>query len=814
MQYQAPSLHAYLVTRRPQEFANKANWKRFATEEECKDFLEDLNTICVDVETNGLGAFLPGAKLLLVQLGNKERQYVIDRDTIDLEQFRPYLEDTKRKYIGHNLMFDFVWLSQNGIILRTGTMLDTQIAEMSITRGLQSTPVRQPNGLYVTDSEGSIVYKNVRTSLDYCVDNHLGIKMSKDERDDILKYGVWSEAVIEYSARDLLYLEDLLEKQSVIIQKKEVEKDFEEECLNIAPIGYVEISGIYLNYEGKDVNDYSWMQRFQESQADFVIKRHIMDQLHDDLTPGLATRLFMEKHYPDLDISTWDPKTSIRAWVKDNYPEVPFRKFPQRNHRLNWSSPDQVIRFFKEIGVSTFDDKAKKHTVDSKFLKRQRDPKGYISKYLQYMARAKDVSTYGTNWAEYIMPDGRIHSKYRLEVSTSRMACGNVSKGPFPNLQNVPNDPLTRSCFRGQGANRLICADFSDQEGRVLADRSGDPGLIDFYIKGKGDKHATVASMIYKVPVEAILAAKKKSKEELTARDKELLQMRQNAKAANFAIAYGGDGYTIANNLGIDIDEGRRIEKEYLDAFPGLREYFKKQRQFVWDNGYILVNPQTGKKVFIDRYEEWKRIDGLYGKAFRLSNKEFWQTMERWASPDKARQKHPGFANKTFGKRRAELIQAREKYWRYWNSKKNSMGRLALNYPIQGTAAIMTKRAVRYFYEENIANKLSTKSRGAWGKIKIANIVHDEVVVEEYIGPDGVEITTIEAENNAGYFLERNKVDNDTVTANGGVVLEAHQYKAETLTPILKECMERAGKELCPNVPMIAEPEVDYCWVH
>lgn len=76
---------------------------------------------------------------------------------------------------------------------------------------------------------------------------------------------------------------------------------------------------------------------------------------------------------------------------------------------------------------------------------------------------------------------------------------------------------------------------------------------------------------------------------------------RQIAKAAGFAINYGGTGFTIAKNLGISEEEGDFVYTSYFNAFPGLKNYFKRIQRDTLKKGFILIDPLTRRKNFFPR---------------------------------------------------------------------------------------------------------------------------------------------------------------------------------------------------------------------
>jgi len=210
--------------------------------------------------------------------------------------------------------------------------------------------------------------------------------------------------------------------------------------------------------------------------------------------------------------------------------------------------------------------------------------------------------------------------------------CHNSSNRP--NLQNIPASKPFRSAFIASPGFSLLNADYNSQESRVLAEVSGDAAMISFFNDGHPIHGEDIASKIYPELADVSLSDIKKYH-----KDK-----RQVAKGAGFAINYGGNGFTIAKNLGIDAEEGEFVYNAYFKAFPGLKKYFKKVQKESLSRGYILIDNITGRK--------------------------------NWFESPK---------NKM---------------------EKSSIERAALNFPIQGEAGSITKLAGIYFRRELISNKL------------------------------------------------------------------------------------------------------------
>ncbi len=356
---------------------------------------------------------------------------------------------------------------------------------------------------------------------------------------------------------------------------------------------------------------------------------------------------------------------------------------------LNWDSPKQVMALLEEYGVdTTINVKGEvKKTIDAKKLEPQQDDFPIIAPYLKYKEGQKEISTYGYKWKSYINPvTKRIHTTFKQLMDTGRLSCGSKDDNT-PNLQNIPRDAETRACFICEPGNVLIDADYSSQEQIVLANFSKEKNLLNFYARGFNDMHSYVAFLMYP-------DIRRSSLEELTP-DKlsyiktEYSENRRIAKSAGFAINYGGNGSTIAKNCNITNKEGEFVYNSYFEAFPQLKDYFELVFKRADHFGYIEYNPITRRKYFFN-----PETNAYFKYKDKLKDKLFWY----------------------------EEANPREVMSKY-NAAKNEIARLAQNYPIQGSSADITKYAGILFLREIL-------KRDWWMKVKIVNLVHDEILVE------------------------------------------------------------------------------------
>jgi DNA polymerase I len=241
-------------------------------------------------------------------------------------------------------------------------------------------------------------------------------------------------------------------------------------------------------------------------------------------------------------------------------------------------------------------------------VKSDLDPtiKTFIELYLRTKEFEQAVTTFGSAFTKHVNPiTNRVHSNYNQLVNTGRISSSK------PNNQNIPAKHGFRYAFDNPPGTVIVNADYSGQENIVLANKALDPDILAFYDQGMGDMHSFIASKLFpdKLTFGELKAAveKKDNKLPLDARDKELLEFRQIAKAAGFALAYGGNGSTIAKNLGLSTAKGDQVYEDYFKAFPGLHDYFTKTINAALARGYILIDEVTKRKFYFAEFSKYKR---------------------------------------------------------------------------------------------------------------------------------------------------------------------------------------------------------------
>lgn len=535
------------------------------------NYFKNKEIIAVDTETTGFDPYT--CKLLTLQLGDSENQFVIDTKEINPYLFKELLEE--KTLILQNAKFDLRFFYHHDIWPRK--IYDTYLAEVKLNHGLP----------------------DVRKNLQVLANKYCNTEdVDKTLRSLIHVQGL-TEPVIAYAANDVKYLHQIKEEQEKLAKKQELLQAINLENRFVPTLAYIEYCGIF-------VDKNKWKEKT-------ILSQQYLDKTKEKLDSYILDNNLIKYIDMQLDLFSTTKKVTI-----------------------NWSSDQQVKKLFKDLGINiliTIKGETKE-SVEASVIKPQRDQFPIINLYLEYKKWEKDVSTYGLNFLKHINKHtGRIHTNFTQIVDTGRMASGGKNKvtgEEYVNLQNIPTTPedkdkiegmiYARECIKPQfNTNIFVNADYSGQETVVLANKSKESNIIKLLHEG-GDMHVFVAKAI------------NPELNHLTDTEFKKLHKgkRQIAKSAGFALQYGGTGWTIANNLSISEEEGNRIEKAYFEAFPELKAYYNKCEKDTLNNGYILIDEKTGSKFYIAGYAKFLELQkGFYNKTLTKEDRSyFW----RWKS--------------------------------------------------------------------------------------------------------------------------------------------------------------------------------------
>jgi DNA polymerase-1 len=219
---------------------------------------------------------------------------------------------------------------------------------------------------------------------------------------------------------------------------------------------------------------------------------------------------------------------------------------------------------------------------------------------LEYREITKLRSTYVDVLPQRINPrTGRIHTTF----NQAGAATGRLSSLE-PNLQNIPvrtrRGEEIRRCFVAAPGFRLIVADYSQIELRVLAHLSGDEAFVAAFGRG-GDIHRETAAIIFDLPPGQVTA-----------------DMRARAKTINFATIYGQGAFSLSKQLGISQDEAKRFIATYFERFAGVRRFLDATVARARETGY--VETILGRRRYIPELQDKNRSVRAFGERTAMNS--------------------------------------------------------------------------------------------------------------------------------------------------------------------------------------------------
>jgi DNA polymerase I len=198
---------------------------------------------------------------------------------------------------------------------------------------------------------------------------------------------------------------------------------------------------------------------------------------------------------------------------------------------------------------------------------------------LEYRSLSKLKSTYTDKLPEMINPGtGRVHTSYHQAVAaTGRLSSSN------PNLQNIPirtqEGRRIRQAFVAPPGYRIVAADYSQIELRIMAHLSADQGLLRAFSEGL-DVHRATASEVFEVDLDRVTP-----------------DQRRKAKAINFGLIYGMSAFGLAKQINTGRHEAQEYIDRYFERYPGVLTYMDRTRELARDSGY--VETLFGRRLYL-----------------------------------------------------------------------------------------------------------------------------------------------------------------------------------------------------------------------
>ena len=484
----------------------ETRYKVITTPAALRAAVEELSkypVIGFDTETTSLDPYQ--GRVRLVQLSTPEGfTYVFDLDSFrsndmhgaeSLEPLRRILSAQRPVKIAHNAKFDAKWI-RHGLGVELGGEFDSWTCEQrEVERG----------GLFDTLLASQIVSAGDtedRHNLQMVVERYLNEPMDKSAQLSDWS-GELSESQLEYAARDAAVLLPLREKLIERIKADSLGRVAQLEFECVVPIAEVELAGVFLDAA-------CWREQIAVVQK----KRTILaEELQSILAEGATQGLLFADARVDINL---DSHTQLSAALKRLGVPLPDST---RNWKLQPLAADYPV----------------------------------IAKLLEYRTVQKSLTSYGENILSEINPKtGRIHANFhQIGAPTGRMACTN------PNVQQVPHAVEYRRCFRAPEGRKLVIADYSQIELRILADFTGDEGFISAFNSG-ADLHRVTAAQVFNVPLEAVT-----------------VDQRSFAKRLNFGVVYGIGAQRFSMMTGLSQTESEDLLRRYFATYRALDAWLR-----------------------------------------------------------------------------------------------------------------------------------------------------------------------------------------------------------------------------------------------
>ena len=344
-----------------------------------------------------------------------------------------------------------------------------------------------------------------RHGLETVATRYLNESVDKSERLSNWNFEL-SEAQLEYAARDAAILLPLREKLIERLRAEALVKCAQLEFECVMPVADIELAGFYMH---KD----RWLE-----QLAIVEKRRA--ELAEELQEILAEEssqgsLFGGPQRADINLDSHQQVTQALERLS----------IPVPDSTRNWKLQPLAVQY------------------------------PVIATLLEYRTVQKALTSYGQNMIELINPaTGRLHADFRqIGAPTGRFSCTN------PNIQQVPHATEYRRCFSGYPTGRkLVIADYSQIELRILAEFSGDRGFIEAFNSG-ADLHRVTAAQVFNVPLDQV------------SRDQ-----RDFAKRLNFGVVYGIGAQRFSIMTGLSVPEAENVLRKYFATYRGLDTYLRE----------------------------------------------------------------------------------------------------------------------------------------------------------------------------------------------------------------------------------------------
>jgi DNA polymerase-1 len=261
----------------------------------------------------------------------------------------------------------------------------------------------------------------------------------------------------------------------------------------------------------------------------------------------------------------------ITARLEERVEELETSALELAGEEFQLGSTQQLARIlFEKLGLTAGRKGKTGYSTDARVLRAIRDDHPIVPVVEEWRELTKLLNTYLQPLPGLIDADGRLHTTINQAVaSTGRLSTTS------PNLQSIPIRTelgrRIRSAFVAADGTRLLSADYSQVELRILAHVSGEPVLREAFARGE-DIHAATASQVFAIPQAELSRGQ-----------------RDTAKMVNFGIIYGISSFGLSENLGIPREEAQELIDTYLARLPRVQELIKRTIAQAAADGYVTT---------------------------------------------------------------------------------------------------------------------------------------------------------------------------------------------------------------------------------
>ncbi|MCP1728150.1 DNA polymerase-1 [Natronospira proteinivora] len=360
--------------------------------------------------------------------------------------------------------------------------------------------------------------------------------------------------------------------------------------LGITPISYEAVAGKGVKQKTFNQIELDTAGPYAAEDADITLRLHQAIQPRLEAIPNLA-RVYQDLEMPLVPILQGMEERGVMvdadklreqsAELKDSMDAIERQAHDLAGQNFNLGSPKQLQKILfedLELPVVRKTPKGQPSTAED-VLEELAVSHELPHMILEHRGLSKLRSTYTDKLPQMIDPrSGRVHTSYHQAVA----ATGRLSSSD-PNLQNIPirraEGRRIRKAFIAPEGQRLVAADYSQIELRIMAHLSGDKGLLKAFEQDL-DIHSATAAEVFGGKAEAVAP-----------------DQRRAAKAINFGLIYGMSAWGLARQLGIERQSAQEYVNRYFERYPGVAEYMDRTRRQAHEQGY--VETVFGRRLYL-----------------------------------------------------------------------------------------------------------------------------------------------------------------------------------------------------------------------